>query len=53
MLGFGAMLLVLHLTIQLVGVVAAMSLALVICVLWSLILLLVQGVRPLRVRTRK
>lgn len=47
MLGFGAMLLVLHLTIQLVGVVAAMSLALVICVLWSLILLLVQGARPL------
>ncbi len=46
MLGFGAMLLVFHLTIPLIGVVAALCLALAICVLWSCILLLVRGGKP-------
>ncbi|MBN8926893.1 MAG: hypothetical protein BGO51_15060 [Rhodospirillales bacterium 69-11] len=42
MLGFGGMLLVLHLTIGMVGVAAAMALALAVCLAWSCGLLWLQ-----------
>jgi len=42
MLGFGVMLLVMHLAIRPIGVVAAIGLALAVCVLWSGALLLIQ-----------
>lgn len=45
MLGFGAMLLAFHLTVPSMGVDAAMGLALGISVVWSCVLLLVQGGR--------
>ena len=53
MLGFGAMLLVFHVTARPLGMVAAMGLALAISVLWSCGLLLLQrGSRFARVRAR-